>query len=303
MHKFLKDFLVESSKSDKLSHHGYHRIYPWFLEHFRGQRINLLEIGLEQNESIKLWQEYFSKASIYGIDIDKKEFNDREVQLHQVDQSKEDQIERFTKEIDTTFDIIIDDGSHVPAHQILSLDHLWKVLSPGGVYIIEDIETSYWGNSNIYGYSFDADNDGSNFIRFAYDLIECVNAEFWGGNKSDQNDCDSIGKEIEIISFAYNCIILVKKDPESFSSFYNREYRFFSGINRGNQHGKLIFSQTKSSQYKAEAEQLLAEVAQYKAEIEQLRGQLIDLLTSRSWKFTSPLRATMSILRKIKKGL
>ena len=56
---------------------------------------------------------------------------------------------------DAPFDIIIDDGSHVPWHQIFTLEsifHTW--LKPGGLYIIEDLETSYWDapRARIYGY-------------------------------------------------------------------------------------------------------------------------------------------------------
>jgi hypothetical protein len=52
------------------------------------------------------------------------------------------------------FSIIIDDGSHVPSHQWKTFTYLWKSLAPGGLYIIEDVETSYWKNSShIYGYS------------------------------------------------------------------------------------------------------------------------------------------------------
>jgi len=40
---------------------------------------------------------------------------------------------------------INDDGSHVPEHQLFSFDYLFhELLMPGGTYIIEDVETSYW---------------------------------------------------------------------------------------------------------------------------------------------------------------
>ena len=45
---------------------------------------------------------------------------------------------------DNRYDIIIDDGSHVPQHQITSLACLLPALNPGGLYIIENVETSYW---------------------------------------------------------------------------------------------------------------------------------------------------------------
>ena len=53
------------------------------------------------------------------------------------------------------FDIIVDDGSHVPWHQLFTFEIMFDTwLKPGGLYIIEDVETSYWDGSHpkIYGY-------------------------------------------------------------------------------------------------------------------------------------------------------
>ena len=51
--------------------------------------------------------------------------------------------------------MIIDDGSHLPSHQLLSLETLWPSLAPGGLYIVEDVETSYWAqHATLYGYSY-----------------------------------------------------------------------------------------------------------------------------------------------------
>ena len=43
----------------------------------------------------------------------------------------------------TGYDIVIDDGSHIPRHMLLTFRHLWPYVRPGGVYIIEDIAFSY----------------------------------------------------------------------------------------------------------------------------------------------------------------
>ena len=55
------------------------------------------------------------------------------------------------------YDIIIDDGSHVPQHMVYTLYSLFDTaLNPGGIYIIEDIETNYWKNGTVlFGYIFE----------------------------------------------------------------------------------------------------------------------------------------------------
>ena len=103
MNKFQQDFIIEESTSDKISHHGYHRFYPWFLTHLRGQNVNFLEIGIDKTESLKLWKGYFGNVNLHGIDIDEKEFNDTEVTLHKIDQSNSLELDKFVADVGIKF--------------------------------------------------------------------------------------------------------------------------------------------------------------------------------------------------------
>jgi|AntAceMinimDraft_1070359.scaffolds.fasta_scaffold22263_2 hypothetical protein len=59
------------------------------------------------------------------------------------------------------FDVIIDDGSHVPWHQIFTLETIFDTwLKPGGLYVIEDIETSYWTSPEAKSYGYDIIDTG-----------------------------------------------------------------------------------------------------------------------------------------------
>ena len=215
--------MAGESKSDKLLHHGYHRFYPWFLAHFKGEEINLLEIGIDRTESLELWKEYFGRVNLHGIDIDKKSFSDEEVTLHQVDQSNEAELDGFVMDVGVKFDVVIDDGSHVPSHQMLTINKLWSLVKPGGIYIIEDIETSYWKRCDIYGYKFNAKKSG--IMRCFFDVSESINSEFHG-RPTRNRLIRSFAGEVEMVTFAQNAIILVKKDSQAFGQFYAREYRF-----------------------------------------------------------------------------
>lgn len=106
----------------------------------------LLEIGVMDGLSMKMWAEYYPKAEIVGIDIKPMDhmYNDdwqvpKSVKLIQCDGTDPKQ----TKELGM-FDIIIDDGSHYWADQQKSFDILYKQqLNAGGIYILEDLWTSY----------------------------------------------------------------------------------------------------------------------------------------------------------------
>lgn len=138
--------------------HNYTDIYNAYFSKVRDEPINILEIGIGlrthhkkpriahgRNESggasIKTWEQYFPNAQIYAIDyLPATEFDSERVHTFIVDQGKRQDMERFLALIgDTTFDFIIDDGSHRADHQQLSLQLLFPHLKSGGTYFIEDL--------------------------------------------------------------------------------------------------------------------------------------------------------------------
>ena len=230
------DFLkCDNPDTDKIRHHGYHRFYGWFLSELRGKHVELLEIGLNHLGSVSLWKAYFHNGvSINGIDIDEKTSDFPDVYCHKVDQGDEAQLRAFAEKMASRFDVIIDDGSHVPNHQMLTLQILWSSLRAGGVYIIEDIETSYWGKSSVYGYPFDATQAGGNTIETLRSAIDAVNFEFLGPDKADPlraHRLSAVFADLEMVTFGQNCIILIKKSASDFATYYDREYRFSHRIN------------------------------------------------------------------------
>jgi len=120
-------------------------MYDKLFAPFQDKPITLLEIGVNRGRSLSVWEFYFSQASIYGIDIKKrKEMLDR---IHRsivkmINQSDKKRLIKFAEE-HGPFDIIIDDGSHMMSHQIASFEALWPHVTSGGLYVIEDTETSY----------------------------------------------------------------------------------------------------------------------------------------------------------------
>lgn len=135
--------------SDKQASHLYGDAYDVL---FRGFDVmfllRILEIGIYKGASLQVLREYFPNAQIWAIDIDSKSVElvdwlaiEPSVTTIQGDQSDKDFLTSLAKEVGG-FDIIIDDGSHRIDHQRISFDVLWPFLSVGGIYVIEDLETS-----------------------------------------------------------------------------------------------------------------------------------------------------------------
>jgi len=114
-------------------------------------KLTILEIGVRDGGGLYTLKEHFPNAIIVGLDIDTgcKQWEDISKNIHVRigDQSVQSTLQDIINEF-TRFDIIIDDGSHVCAHQIKSFEFLFTNLNPAGTYVIEDLHTSYWKGFN-----------------------------------------------------------------------------------------------------------------------------------------------------------
>lgn len=128
---------------DKGTFHSYIDIYNNIFSNFHKQEFNLLEIGILNGKSVLLWNDYFEKANIFAVDINKKDHlnleNERTFIFHN-DATKPDFLQKIKNK---KFKIIIDDGSHLLADQISSFSLLRDFLEDGGIYIIEDVFESH----------------------------------------------------------------------------------------------------------------------------------------------------------------
>ena len=225
-------------KTDKITHHGYHRFYDYFLFPIKNNKMNILEIGVDDVKSIKMWLDYFPNANIYGLDINKKDFTEyKRGSIIKGDQSKKKDLQKIVKKIGKCT-MIIDDGSHVPEHQLLSFNYLFnECLEFGGIYIIEDIETSYWKNANLYNYPIKAGymDNNLNIVQIFKNIVDIVNREFLTEeNKNFIKEYNKIDYNnliyISMITFAGNCIIIKKMTEKEYQFYGNRKYRFLNKL-------------------------------------------------------------------------
>jgi hypothetical protein len=170
--------------SDKWS--SYLDFYDDKLWYLQDSKINLLEIGVQNGGSLETWSRYFWKAEkIVGIDVDPKcadlKFDDSRIQVVIGDAK--------TVELEDTFDIIIDDGSHQASDIIANWQHWWPKLNDGGVYVVEDFHTMW-----MPGY-------GSNAIQFFAGFIASVN----GKSKVDHS--------VKRMEFQNSLVLLEKGEP------------------------------------------------------------------------------------------
>jgi hypothetical protein len=134
--------MIAARASDKVYWHNYVEFYERF---FHGRSFaSIAEIGILRGDSIRWLIDRFPDARIYAADIVSTQpswpANDR-VTYVQMDQGDDRQVERFFSMAD--FDLIIEDGSHVPEHQLHCLLLGMRHLRPSGHYVLEDVHTSH----------------------------------------------------------------------------------------------------------------------------------------------------------------
>ena len=201
--------------SDKITHHNYHGIYDFFLKSFYNDKGSLLEIGIDSGKSLQMWMELFPHAFVYGMDINVSAKSDR-FNIIQGDQSNSIDLYKVKSNVGELF-LINDDGSHIPEHQLLTFNILFPCLREGGIYILEDIETSYWTKGGLYGYQTRYGYKHPNsIVEIFKEVADSINSEFAGTHVNKVEHCD----KIDSITFSKNCIIVVKKTQ------VRRDYRF-----------------------------------------------------------------------------
>jgi SAM-dependent methyltransferase len=128
--------------TDKYWLHNYTKLYDNHCGHLRDTASKILEIGVKLGGSLRLWQEAFPKATVYGVDVDIKPA-DLAKDVERIVLLQGSQIdEKFNKESvipKGPFDIIVDDASHRAEHQRKGFQLLWDSVKKGGFYIIEDL--------------------------------------------------------------------------------------------------------------------------------------------------------------------
>lgn len=143
--------------TDKVTTHHYQYMYEKHLQPLRDQPLKMLEIGLGCNmnygpgKSYHTWLEFFPNVDMYYIEYDaacveKWSADMTGAKVFTGDQADEQFLNDFIAKSGGGFDIIVDDGGHTMNQQIVSLNKLFDIVVPGGIYFCEDLATSYDGN-------------------------------------------------------------------------------------------------------------------------------------------------------------
>jgi hypothetical protein len=165
--------------------HNYTRQYNTLFEEFRDKPIKYLEIGVFNGGSIKAFKEAFRNSTcILGLDIDnrckKYEDIDNNIFIEIGDATNIDFIKSITEKYGT-FDVILDDGSHINKDVIKSFELLFPLLNDDGLYIVEDT-ICYKENSYIV-------QSYENHLQYFFNYVKYLNQWRYDSTDGIKDNC------------------------------------------------------------------------------------------------------------------
>lgn len=205
----LEHFFFEEKHKlmDKWLH--YFEAYERFFSKYKGKDVTILEIGVFKGGSLQMWKHYFqgknNRVKVYGIDIDErcKALEEEDIEILIGSQNDRDFLQDVRKRIGKA-DIIIDDGGHYMDQQMITFEELFDLVNEEGVYLCEDLHTSYMKE---YGGTY----KGETFMEYSKNLIDDLHAQYSETEKLSRNKYSS---RIKSITY-YDSMVFIEKKRAS----------------------------------------------------------------------------------------
>lgn len=184
----------------------YFEIYDRHFSRFRGTDVYIVEFGVSQGGSLQMWKQYFgSNAKIIGIDINPhcKQLEEEQIEIYIGDQEDRNFLKSLAEKI-PRIDILIEDGGHTMMQQINTYEELFPYVDKNGVYLCEDIHTSYWPS---YG---GGHKKRGTFIEYSKNFIDYLNA--WHSVQTKKLSVTDFTKSVHSLHY-YDSVVVIEKRP------------------------------------------------------------------------------------------
>ena len=140
---YINQYMQQIKKKNKrIDAHGYSKIYERYFEKIRNGNLNVLELGSFYGNAAGAFFYYFKNSNIYSGDIcpDLFRYKSQRLKNFYINTSSEISIKKDLIDNQRIFNVIIEDASHTLKDQIISLFMLFKILSPKGIFICEELD-------------------------------------------------------------------------------------------------------------------------------------------------------------------
>jgi SAM-dependent methyltransferase len=211
--------LFNSLERRSIKWNSYFDVYEHHFSKFVDKAPKILEIGILGGGSIELWLKYFGESTqVVGVDINPDCLSykyDGNAEIVMGDQSSVPFWQSLLSK-HPEFDIIIDDGSHIMSHQIITLQQTFPHLKNNGVYLCEDTHTSYWQRwGGGYGRS-------DTFLSHSQTVTDIVNQKHIESDKIP-NEALVVFNDLYSVSFYNSIVVFEKRKVEPFTEVASKQ--------------------------------------------------------------------------------
>lgn len=174
---------------DNRYRHAYTPIYSLLFTQMKNRPIDVAEIGIADGCGLKIFREFFTEARLFGFEFNRDSIERvtrlgmEKTQLSFVNVADEDCITRAFEESQTRFDLIIDDSTHQPSHQINVIRRCVPFLKPGGILIIEDIFDDFRAPEALFEEVIREMAEQVSLVTFIYPKNKRVYVGNWNNEK------------------------------------------------------------------------------------------------------------------------
>jgi len=185
----------------------YFDIYDRHFSRFRGTDVHVVEFGVSHGGSLQMWKEYFGpNAKIFGVDINPhcKKLEEEQIEIFIGDQDDREFLKSLADRV-PKIDILIDDGGHTMQQQIKTYEELFYKIDKNGVYLCEDLLTSYWPWDGGY-------KKRGTFIEYSKNFIDYINA--WH-SRTKKLRITEFTKSVDSLHYYDNVLVIEKKPVET----------------------------------------------------------------------------------------
>lgn len=217
--KILHDYFINNKGPGIDKSLRYFDLYDRYFSKYRGKDVNLLEVGVQNGGSTKMWKYYFThninnvNVNIYGVDIDPrcKDVEEDGIKIFIGSQTDRAFWKKLKNEI-PKIDILIDDGGHRMDQQIITLEEMYDHITDNGLYWCEDTGTSYW-KSHGGGYK-----NKNTYIEYTKNIIDYLNA--YAALKDDSLTVNRYTDTAYSICYHENVVVIEKRVRSNIFSTY-----------------------------------------------------------------------------------
>ena len=197
-----------SENSGNLIHKWMHyfEIYDRHFSRFRGTDVHVVEFGVNHGGSLQMWSDYFGpRATIYGIDINPacKALEEGHIEILIGDQEDRAFLRSVADRI-PRIDILIDDGGHTMQQQINTFEELFAHVDSHGVFLCEDLHTSYWAK---FGGGY---RRRTSFVEYTKNFIDDLNA--WHSEETERFHVSNFTRSAHSLHY-YDSVLVIEKRP------------------------------------------------------------------------------------------